>query len=144
MKDYLLTNKRWYLRRTTVCLNAAVTLDINLFVESFTKELYKNQLWYYTTPTIQKKVINEHNIEHWPAASWIHLTWVRFELTTLVVVSTDSIGSFKSHYHTITTTMIPRKSCSASASPSDLPQCILQNRFEIRWIQLALSDSLKY
>jgi hypothetical protein len=48
---------------TKLSLNAAVTLDINLFVESFTKELYKNQLWYYTTPTIQKKVINEHNIE---------------------------------------------------------------------------------
>jgi len=44
---------------TKLSLNAAVTLDINLF----TKELYKNQLWYYTTPTIQKKVINEHNIE---------------------------------------------------------------------------------
>jgi tRNA U34 5-methylaminomethyl-2-thiouridine-forming methyltransferase MnmC len=44
---------------TKLSLNAAVTLDINLF----TKELYKNQLWYYTTPTIQKKVINEHNVE---------------------------------------------------------------------------------
>jgi hypothetical protein len=44
---------------------------------------------------------------HWPAAShWqtlshkcgieLHLTWVGFELTTLVVIGTDCIGSYKS------------------------------------------------
>ena len=30
-----------------------------------------------------------------------------FELTTLVVIATDCIGSYKSNYHTITTMMIP-------------------------------------
>ena len=30
-----------------------------------------------------------------------------FELTTLVVIGTDYIGSCKSNYHTITTTMAP-------------------------------------
>jgi len=35
---------------------------------------------------------------------WVHLTWVGFELTTLVVMGTDCIGSCKSNYHTITTT----------------------------------------
>jgi hypothetical protein len=30
--------------------------------------------------------------------------WAGFELTTLVVIGTDSIGSGKSNYHTITTT----------------------------------------
>ena len=34
----------------------------------------------------------------------VHLTWVGFELTTLVVICTDGIGSCKSNYHTITTT----------------------------------------
>jgi len=32
---------------------------------------------------------------------------VGFELTTLVVIGTDCIGSYKSNYHTITTTMAP-------------------------------------
>jgi hypothetical protein len=34
----------------------------------------------------------------------VHLAWVGFELTTLVVISTDCIGSYKSNYHTMTTT----------------------------------------
>jgi hypothetical protein len=33
-----------------------------------------------------------------------HLTCAGFELTTLVVIGTDYIGSLKSNYHTITTT----------------------------------------
>ena len=33
--------------------------------------------------------------------------WSRFELTTSVVIGTDCIGSCKSNYHTITTTMAP-------------------------------------
>ena len=34
----------------------------------------------------------------------VHLAWVGFELTTLVVIDTDCIGSYKSNYHTMTTT----------------------------------------
>jgi hypothetical protein len=34
----------------------------------------------------------------------VHLTWARFELTTLVVIRTDCTGSWKANYHTITTT----------------------------------------
>jgi hypothetical protein len=37
----------------------------------------------------------------------VHLAWVGFEPTTLVVIGTDCIGSNKSNYHTITTTMSP-------------------------------------
>ena len=36
---------------------------------------------------------------------WYTLPWSRFELTTSVVVGTDCIGSCKSNYHMITTTM---------------------------------------
>jgi hypothetical protein len=39
----------------------------------------------------------------------IYLTWVEFELTTLVVIGTDCIGSYKSNYHTIMTTTVPFK-----------------------------------
>jgi hypothetical protein len=39
----------------------------------------------------------------------VHLAWARFQLTTLVVIGTDCIGSYKSKYHTytITTTTAP-------------------------------------
>ena len=33
----------------------------------------------------------------------VHIAWAGFELTTLVVIGTDCIGSCKSNYHTITT-----------------------------------------
>jgi hypothetical protein len=36
-----------------------------------------------------------------------HLAWVGFELTTLVVIGTDCIGSNISSYHMITTTTAP-------------------------------------
>jgi len=39
----------------------------------------------------------------------VHLAWVRFELTILVVIGTDYIGSCKSNYHTIATMMAPAK-----------------------------------
>jgi hypothetical protein len=35
----------------------------------------------------------------------IHLVWVGFKLTMKVVIGTDFIGSCKSNYHTIMTTM---------------------------------------
>jgi hypothetical protein len=35
----------------------------------------------------------------------IHLAWAGFEVTTLVVISTDCIGSCKSNYHAITTAL---------------------------------------
>ena len=36
-----------------------------------------------------------------------HIILYRVHLTTLVVIVTDCTGSFKSNYHTITTTMAP-------------------------------------
>ena len=39
--------------------------------------------------------------------SQVHLAWAGFELPTLVVIGTDSIGSYKSNYHMIMTTMPP-------------------------------------
>ena len=37
----------------------------------------------------------------------VHLALAVFELTTLVVIGTDCIGSYQSNYHMITTTMAP-------------------------------------
>ena len=36
----------------------------------------------------------------------VHLARAGFELTTLVVIATDCIGSYKSNYHTIKTTTV--------------------------------------
>jgi len=38
----------------------------------------------------------------------VHLARGGFELATLVVIGTDCIGSYKSNYHTITTTTAPK------------------------------------
>ena len=38
----------------------------------------------------------------------VHLTRAVFELTTLEVIGTDYIGSYKSNYHTITTMTAPQ------------------------------------
>ena len=37
----------------------------------------------------------------------VHLVWVGFKPTTLVVIGTDCIGSYKSNYHMITATTAP-------------------------------------
>ena len=44
----------------------------------------------------------------------VHLVWAGFELTTLVVISTDCIhvGSYKSNYHTIMTTTSLKMQCT--------------------------------
>ena len=52
---------------------------------------------------------------HWQTVSHkivyrVHLAWAIFKLTTLVVIGIDSIGNYKSNYHTITTTTTPWKS----------------------------------
>ena len=39
----------------------------------------------------------------------VHLHRAGFELTTLVVIGSDCIGSCKSNYHTITTPTVPDK-----------------------------------
>ena len=39
----------------------------------------------------------------------LYLDWARFELTTVVVMGTECIGSYKSNYHKITATTVPTK-----------------------------------
>jgi len=53
-------------------------------------------------PTCHKSLKNYHIMMY-----CVHLTQVGFELTMLVVISTDCIGSYKSNFHTITTTTAP-------------------------------------
>ena len=50
----------------------------------------------------------------------IHLAWAWYELTTLVVICTDCIAIFKSHNHTITTTMDPRAQMDGCANTTQI------------------------
>jgi hypothetical protein len=62
----------------------------------------------------------------------VHLAWTGSELTMLVVIGTDCIGSCKSNYHTIRTTVAPNtigcvyiKVClQGQNSPSNLLQSL--------------------
>jgi hypothetical protein len=45
---------------------------------------------------------------HWLTLSHnVYIAWEGFELTTLVVIGIDCIGSYKSNYYAITTTTAP-------------------------------------
>jgi hypothetical protein len=52
--------------------------------------------------------------------------WSRFELTTKVVIGTDCLGSYKSNYHTITTTI---KICKLTINFNicNIRRCLLIN-----------------
>jgi hypothetical protein len=53
-------------------------------------------------PTCRKSLTDYHIILY-----QVHLAWAGFELTILVVIDTDCIGSYKPNYHTITATTAP-------------------------------------
>ena len=68
------------------------------------------QFYWWRKPEYREKTIdlsqvtdNLHHIILYQA----HLACAGFELTVLVGIGTDCIGSFKSNYHTITTTTVP-------------------------------------
>jgi hypothetical protein len=67
----------------------------------------------------------------------VHLAWAGFELTTLVVIGTDCIGSCNSNYHTITATTTPLKS-----NISQFSNEILLKRMASQWMPTDKSWSL--
>jgi hypothetical protein len=64
----------------------------------------KNRSTLREPPTCRKSLTNYHIRLY-----QVHLVWAGFELAALVVIGTDCIGSYKSNYHTITTTMAPQE-----------------------------------
>ena len=60
--------------------------------------------------TCSKSLKTYHIMLYWVRltwAYWVHLAWAGFELTMLMVIGTDCIGSCKSNYHMIAATMAP-------------------------------------
>jgi len=74
-------------------------------------QLYRgSQLYWWRKPEYQEKTTDLSQVTdkfNHIMLYQTHLACAGFELTTLVVIGTDCIGSFKSNYHTITTTMAP-------------------------------------
>ena len=53
-----------------------------------------------------KVQISEHVDSNHIKLYQVHLAWVGFELTTLVMIGTACIDNYKHNYHTITTTTV--------------------------------------
>jgi hypothetical protein len=51
----------------------------------------------------------------------VHIVWAGFEIITLMVICTDCIGSYKSNYHTITTTTAPADWRNRHVSQTNYP-----------------------
>ena len=76
-------------------------------------------------PSCRKSLTNFNHI----MLNRVHLAWAGFELTKLVVIGTDCIGSGKSNYHTITTTTDQSKKWrQIPVAPSPILSCHLSIR----------------
>jgi hypothetical protein len=68
------------------------------------------QFYWWRKPEYQEKATDLSQVtDKFKTLCWIEYTspWTGFELTTFVLIGTDCIGSCKSNYNTITTTMAP-------------------------------------
>ena len=68
---------------------------------------------------------------------WVHFAWAGFELITLVVIGTDCVGSYKSNYHTITTTTAHENAAGKINTPQELFTAIqdIWMNFTVDYIQ---------
>ena len=74
-------------------------------------QLYRgSQIYWWRKPECPENIIDLPQVTdkfYHIMLYWVHLTWAGLELTTLVVISTDCIGSYQSNYHMITVTTAP-------------------------------------
>jgi hypothetical protein len=93
------------------------------------------QFYWWWKPEYPEKTTSLYHI----MVHQVDLTWVGFELTTLVVICTDGIGSCNSNYHTITTTTASYIS-SIRLVVSSIRLVVSITRLVIRSIRLVVSS----
>ena len=70
-------------------------------------QLYRGgQFYWWRKQDYQERTTDTEKLDHIMLYQ-AHLAWAGFELTTVVVISTDCTGSCKSNYHTMTTAVAP-------------------------------------
>ena len=69
------------------------------------------QFYWWMKPEYPEKTIEpaESHLQNHIKLYRVHLAWMGFELTTIVVIGTDGVGNCKSNYHTITTVPVKYK-----------------------------------
>jgi hypothetical protein len=105
--DYLSINKlKLWVRiprgvlDTKVCDKVCHCLAVGRWFSVGTPDSYINKAYRRDIVEILWKYIVNDLMYYWHLIYW----WTSSQITTLVVIGTDCTGSFKSNYHTITTT----------------------------------------
>jgi len=90
--------------------NVAMLFTWGLTPLSTILQLYRGcQFYWWGIPDYPEKAIALSQVtDNHIMLYRVHIAWAGFELTTLVVIGTDYIGSCKSNYDTITTTTAPK------------------------------------
>ena len=95
-----------------------VKVRLTVFNTTFNNTVFQlygsGQFYWWGKLEYLEKTTDQPAASHLPGTNFyhimlyrVHLAWARFELTTLVVIGTECIGSCKSSYHMITTTTAP-------------------------------------
>jgi hypothetical protein len=74
----------------------------------------------------------------------VHLVWAGFKVTTLVVIGTDFISSYKSNYHTITAMAAPRDYITLHLQIKIKVQHVVRENIDVNEHQRLHNSSLRH